>query len=58
MTTGRPALVVHTVAPYWGWLRDLIKAFKYSGDTTLLYAHGAASVTGLVLAAARPPPRP
>jgi predicted amidophosphoribosyltransferase len=24
------------VAPYWGWLRDLIKALKYRGDLTQL----------------------
>jgi predicted amidophosphoribosyltransferase len=27
---------VHAVAPYWGWLRDLIKALKYDGDTRQL----------------------
>ena len=29
MAGDRPPVVVHAVATYWGWLRDLIKALKY-----------------------------
>jgi predicted amidophosphoribosyltransferase len=46
MAGDRPALTTHAVAPYWGWLRDLIKALKYRGDLSqlgflghLLYRH-------------------